>query len=164
MDKKELESKKLSELKEIAKTLGINKAETLKKADLVAAIAGDAPKAVEAATQTPENEGEKRKRTRTIKTEVVQEPANLFQQAPEKVAEVEVKAEETPIVSEQKEQKPFVKPNKPNPRPNNPNQQRPGRNLLDEIRKPAETIPTKSYASSNFTSGTFCSCCGRRFC
>ena len=155
MDKKELESKKLSELKEIANTLGIDKAETLKKAELVSAIVGNNSSSEKVVVNEPAIEGEKRKRVRTIKTTVVQEPANLFQQTtPKAVEKVEVadtilpetiaQPEVAPVVEAQepREQKPFVKPNKPNPRPanTNPNQQRPGRNLLDEIRKPQENL------------------------
>ncbi len=155
MDKKELESKKLSELKEIANTLGIDKAETLKKAELVSAIVGNNSSSEKVVLNEPTIEGEKRKRVRTIKTTVVQEPANLFQQiTPKAVEKVELadtilpetiaQPEVAPVVEAQepREQKPFVKPNKPNPRPanTNPNQQRPGRNLLDEIRKPQENL------------------------
>jgi transcription termination factor Rho len=155
MDKKELESKKLSELKEIANTLGIDKAETLKKAELVSAIVGNNSSSEKVVVNEPAIEGEKRKRVRTIKTTVVQEPANLFQQTtPKAVETVEVadtilretiaQPEVASVVEAQepREQKPFVKPNKPNPRPANPNpnQQRPGRNLLDEIRKPQENL------------------------
>jgi transcription termination factor Rho len=155
MDIKELESKKLSELKEIANTLGIDKAETLKKAELVSAIVGNNSSSEKVVVNEPAIEGEKRKRVRTIKTTVVQEPANLFQQiTPKAVEKVEVadtilpetiaQPEVATVVEAQvqREQKPFVKPNKPNPRPanTNPNQQRPGRNLLDEIRKPQENL------------------------
>ena len=155
MDKKELESKKLSELKEIANTLGIDKAETLKKAELVSAIVGNNSSSEKVVVNEPAIEGEKRKRVRTIKTTAVQEPANLFQQTiPKAVEKVEVadtilpetiaQPEVATVVEAQvqREQKPFVKPNKPNPRPanTNPNQQRPGRNLLDEIRKPQENL------------------------
>jgi transcription termination factor Rho len=167
MDIKELESKKLSELKEIAKTLGINKAETLKKADLVAAITGGASSALPTEEKTTAAEdGEKRKRTRTIKTTIVQEPANLFQQEAPKAVEAvtETKSEVAPIVEaevapvveaqEKREQKPFVKGNKPNPRPANPNQQRPGRNLLDEIRKPQENVVKNEADSANTVEGT----------
>ncbi|MEY4522494.1 MAG: hypothetical protein RIT10_1679, partial [Bacteroidota bacterium] len=167
MDIKELESKKLSELKEIAKTLGINKAETLKKAELVAAITGGTSYALPTEEKTTATEdGEKRKRTRTIKTTIVQEPANLFQQEAPKAVETvtETKSEVAPIVEaevapvveaqEKREQKPFVKGNKPNPRPGNPNQQRPGRNLLDEIRKPQENVVKNEVDSANTVEGT----------
>lgn len=167
MDIKELESKKLSELKEIAKTLGINKAETLKKAELVAAITGGNSSTVPTEEKTTATEdGEKRKRTRTIKTTIVQEPANLFQQEAPKAVEAvtEIKSEIAPIVEvevapvveaqEKREQKPFVKGNKPNPRPGNPNQQRPGRNLLEEIRKPQENAVKNEADSANTVEGT----------
>lgn len=159
MDIKELESKKLSELKEIAKTLGINKAETLKKADLVAAITGGDSSALPTEEKTTATEdGEKRKRTRTIKTTIVQEPANLFQQEVPKAIEVvsESTSEAAPVVEaqEKREQKPFIKGNKPNPRPGNPNQQRPGRNLLEEIRKPQENVVKNEADSVNTVEGT----------
>ena len=40
MDKSELQSKKLPELRELAKAIGVDGAETLKKADLVDQIIG----------------------------------------------------------------------------------------------------------------------------
>lgn len=76
MDKTELQSKKLPELKTLAKAIGIKGFEKLKKADLIDAIAtsgnSDAPQAKEsAATETPR----KRKRVRAIPTESKEQPS-----------------------------------------------------------------------------------------
>jgi outer membrane biosynthesis protein TonB len=60
MDVKELESKTVAELKELAKELGVPGISTMKKADLVAAIAGasDAPAPEPEVEAVPESEVE----------------------------------------------------------------------------------------------------------
>lgn len=81
MDKKELQSKKLPELKTLAKAIGVEGFEKLKKADLVDAIAGsgksEAPQAKESsATETPASDtARKRKRVRAIPTEAKAQPS-----------------------------------------------------------------------------------------
>jgi len=105
MDKKDLESKKLPDLKEIAKTIGLKNFETLKKADLVNAILNDTPlkakpkvKSVAKAIPTAETATDnKPKRARTIKKIVVKEEVqtNLFEKD-----KVETVIPETAIVPE----------------------------------------------------------------
>ncbi len=68
MDIKELEGKKLPDLREIAKAMGIKKVEGFKKAELIEAISKDASQQV---TKTADEASapEKRKRTRVAKEE-----------------------------------------------------------------------------------------------
>ncbi len=81
MDKTELQSKKLPELKTLAKANGLQGFEKMKKADLVDAIAGsgkpDAPQAKE--SQTTESQvtetSRKRKRVRAIPADAKEQPS-----------------------------------------------------------------------------------------
>lgn len=119
MDKKELESKKIADLRAIAQTLGIPSAETLKKGEIIAAITGDSStETVSESTSTEETtEKPKRKRTRMVITE---EQTALFSAAPAEV------------ISEEKS------PEKPNQEEDKPK----GRNLLDLAKK--QPIEAKS--------------------
>ena len=100
MDKTELQSKKLPELKTLAKAIGVEGFEKLKKADLVDAIAGsgksDAPQSKESqATETQASEtARKRKRVRAIPAESKPQPS-LF-----KSDDTPTRAPETKTVSE----------------------------------------------------------------
>ena len=85
MDKKELEGKKLSELRELAKYKGISDVESLKKAGLISLLTtqGSTETAVIAtkseATETePIDERPKRKRTRVDGAEIVKKQGSLF--------------------------------------------------------------------------------------
>jgi transcription termination factor Rho len=115
MNKEELESKKLSDLRVIAKTFGIEDADTLKKADLVARITGS--ESSESNTVTAESSAdtrEKRKRKQITVNEPVKGQPSLFStddtKAPieaEVTPKAEVKAEpiesvvvETPVSSD----------------------------------------------------------------
>ena len=62
MNKEELESKKLSDLRVIAKTFGIEDADTLKKADLVARITGSESASNDGPAESSTDAREKRKR------------------------------------------------------------------------------------------------------
>lgn len=77
MDKKDLESKRLPDLKVIAKSIGLKGFETLKKADLVSAIleGSTSEPSVKSSEKKEEAEkpAEKPKRTRTIKKVIVAE-------------------------------------------------------------------------------------------
>jgi transcription termination factor Rho len=79
MDIKELEGKKLPDLREIAKAIGIKKVESLKKAELIEAITASS-----AESKKPESSEtastEKRKRIRVVKDDTVAEnpPKDLF--------------------------------------------------------------------------------------
>jgi len=145
MDKKDLESKKLPDLKEIAKTIGLKGFETLKKADLIGAIVNgesktatttkvvEEKKAVQEVIVEKSEPVEKPKRARTIKKVVVSEESqqDLFEK--EKTVElvkpiqkvvksiVVEENEKTITVSTEKlpegEKKVFVKRPKPNPHP-----------------------------------------------
>lgn len=127
MDKKDLESKKLPDLKEIAKAIGITNFETLKKAELIEKIvSGDLPQEkttkatpkakeikVSAEKQNEVIPDEKPKRARTIKKVIIAEEstevqADLF--ATTEKPEVETKVDEVKNSQPQK-------PNKPNPHP-----------------------------------------------
>lgn len=128
MDKKELESKSLSDLRVIAQSLRITNAENLKKADLIKAITGDA---IETSSEKKvENDGEAKKKRTRIK---VIEPSNeaqteLFEEpAPKEVQKV-VKA---PKVSQAEKPKPAAKvEEKAN---NDEGKESKGRNLLDIV-------------------------------
>ena len=87
MDVKELESKKVAELKEMAKELGITGLSSMKKADLVAAIAGasDAPASTSAKASVD-------------KPEPVVEAAPEAEVAPEPIPEPEPAPEPEPVV------------------------------------------------------------------
>ena len=118
MDKTELQSKKLPELKTLAKAIGIEGFEKLKKADLVDAInvsgKTDAPQATE--TKTVEST-RKRKRVRAIPTEKKEQPS-LFKtdvtpaadSNPEKT--VDTKSSEEPKEPSKPVRRPVVKKDK----------------------------------------------------
>ena len=74
MDKSELQSKKLPELRELAKAIGVDGAETLKKADLVDQIIGQ-PSSETSAEDKPKK---KRIRKRVISEEGEKETKDLF--------------------------------------------------------------------------------------
>jgi len=107
MDKNDLESKKLPELRELAKMLGIEGTDTLKKPELIDKIAGDS-------TSDGSDDNPKRKRTRKkvmmdseIAVESVKPQASLFD------AEDAPKSESAPVVK----QKPVIRPEKSNNKP-----------------------------------------------
>ena len=89
MDVKELESKKVAELKEMAKELGITGLSSMKKADLVAAIAGasDAPEPEPVVEAAPE-------------AEVAPEPAPEPEPAPKPAPKPDPAPEPEPKVKE----------------------------------------------------------------
>ncbi|MGB0915524.1 MAG: Rho termination factor N-terminal domain-containing protein, partial [Crocinitomicaceae bacterium] len=89
MDKNELESKKIAELREIAKTSGLEGFESMKKAELVSSLtkSTDAP---------AEDDKPKRKRTRKkVMAETTEEAPTLFEDKKEEKVEA-VKSEEKP--------------------------------------------------------------------
>ena len=147
MDKAELESKKLSDLREIAKTIGIENIDALKKADLIAKITSGTETA---APETPSStERPKRKRT-VADVKVAEQQPNLFEAtatATEVTEDVNTPAAtketvvEVPAASNKKK---FTE------RP-----ERPGRNLLDIVKTPTENteekvegVPTETAASN----------------
>ncbi|MBI1836260.1 MAG: transcription termination factor Rho [Flavobacteriia bacterium] len=91
MDKKELESKKLPDLKEIAKSIGINNYETLKKAELIDKIIAE-PQSV--------GKGIESKTTKTVKTKETK-----VVEAIKEVKEVKVKTNKPTVVKEEAEKK-----------------------------------------------------------
>ena len=128
MDKKDLESKRLPDLKVIAKSIGLKGFETLKKADLVSAIlegstSEPSVKSSEKIKEEAEKPAERPKRTRTIKKVIVAEepPKETLEvkktdkaepSKPEEINEVK------PSEIDSKTEKPaFVKRTKPNPHP-----------------------------------------------
>ena len=93
MDIKELEGKKLSDLREIAKSVGIDKPESFKKAELISAIAGGSETKEAKETPTPSNDDKaKRKRTRVEKTDV--EQVSLFSEAKKPIVKETVEPKE----------------------------------------------------------------------
>ena len=68
MDRKTLETKKISELRTIAQTLGIENSETLKKSELLSKIAGDAPVQVESIKEIESADVKEVKTARPAKT------------------------------------------------------------------------------------------------
>ena len=110
MDKKALEDKKLSDLREIAKTIGIENADSLKKPELIAKITGES-------TETSETVEKVRKgRPKKVESaEAVSEQPSLFEKEDVKV-EVESTVQE--------------------PRSEKPKRGRTGRNLLEVATTP----------------------------
>ncbi len=78
MDKKELQSKKLPELKDLAKAIGVEGSEKMKKAELVAAISGDTPSTEGAKSSEESTSKPKRKRKRVIAEEEEKDQGSLF--------------------------------------------------------------------------------------
>jgi transcription termination factor Rho len=134
MDKKDLESKRLPDLKVIAKSIGLKGFETLKKADLINAIIGGSTpqpsvESTENSKEKVEKAVEKPKRARTIKKVIVAEEAPKVTLEDKKTNKVETtdkvettKTEETNTdktsdVEPKSEKTAFVKRTKPNPHP-----------------------------------------------
>ena len=162
MDKKELESKKLSELRDLAKTKGISDVESLKKAGLISLLTTqDSSESSEKVTKTEAiitdkiEERPKRKRTRVEGAEIVKKQGSLF--AAQEVVQEQNNPTETvqavaekmdPIIQQeiiletvaaveevQNETKKVAPFTSEKPQKNIPQKQ--GRNLLDIIKKPA---------------------------
>jgi transcription termination factor Rho len=95
MDKKDLEGKKVAELREIATASGISGADAMKKAEIIEKLAGSTKSDENAET---EEEAPKRKRTR--KKVMTDNPSNeqgeLFKTPAEIKAEAKIKAPEVP--------------------------------------------------------------------
>jgi transcription termination factor Rho len=147
MDKAELESKKLSDLREIAKTIGIENIDALKKADLIAKItSGTETTAAETPSST---ERPKRKRT-VADAKVAEQQPNLF----EATAPVTEVTQDVNTPAETKETVVEV-PAASNKKKFTERPERPGRNLLDIVKTPAENteekvegVPTETAASN----------------
>jgi len=150
MDKAELESKKLSDLREIAKTIGIENIDALKKADLIAKITSGTETA---APETPSStERPKRKRT-VADAKVAEQQPNLFE-ATAPVTEVTEVTEDVNTPAATKETVVEV-PAASNKKKFTERPERPGRNLLDIVKTPAENteekvegVPTETAASN----------------
>lgn len=87
MDKKELEGKKVADLREIAKAAGITDAATMKKGDIINRLlsgAGDSESGSSSSSEGDQESGTKRKRTRrkVMAEETVDQP-NLFNDSAE---------------------------------------------------------------------------------
>jgi len=133
MNKEELESKKLSDLRVIAKTFGIEDADKLKKPELVARMTSS--DSVEASVENTTDTREKRKRKQITVNEPVKGQPSLFS-----TEEIKAPAEE---VNTPKEKITFVEPimevEKPIVEKDKAKKTRPGRNLI-EIAKPVEEV------------------------
>jgi len=161
MDKKDLESKKLSDLRVIAVAAGIENADTYKKAELINQLTGNASDVSSAPVKTeitPEVSTEssedkpKRKRTRVEKVEIGKKQPSLFSEEkisvvaePVEIVEdkaliIEAKAPEVvaPAAEEVKAEAPVKKQQGPKNRPERTD--RPGRNLLEIIKTPSEKV------------------------
>ena len=128
MDVKELESKTVSELKEMAKEAGISGISSMKKADLVSALAKGAPAPeAEPAKKPPVQEAvpaqEAQEEEPVPAQEAQEEEAGPAPEAPEKEAgpAQETPVEEPPAPEEGPEEKPAPeKKAKPSPEPPKP--------------------------------------------
>jgi transcription termination factor Rho len=155
MDKKDLESKKLSDLRVIAAAAGIEKADTYKKAELINQLTGNAPEAPsvpvksEVTAEVPEAAAEdkpKRKRTRVEKVEIGKKQASLFTDEKTTIVTetIEIVEDKAPIIETKApvqeevtvEEIKTVAPVKQHQGPKN----RPGRNLLEIIKAPVEKV------------------------
>jgi transcription termination factor Rho len=110
MDKKDLEGKKVAELRELANASGISGADAMKKADIIESLAG----ITESKEITEADDAPKRKRTRKkVMTEKsTEEQGELFKTAAEVKADAKVKAEQeekAPEVKAEVEATPEVK-------------------------------------------------------
>ena len=145
MDKKDLESKRLPDLKVIAKSIGLKGFEALKKADLINSIIGGSTpqpsvKSAENSKDKVEKPAEKPKRARTIKKVIVAEETKT--EDPQKELFKDKPAEKTEAVNEtlnsdqeKNSEKPaFVKRTKPNPHPSKlaKNKERPSKEAVIE--------------------------------
>ncbi len=130
MDKKELESKKLSDLKVIATSIGIENAEKLKKAEIIELIVS--ANQTEGSSSQPADES-KRKRTRVRTSNVKTEQPALFSD------EVESKGSEDKKTESAKEE---VTPEKST-------HERKGRNLLEIAAKKTEEPKSETPSSEN---------------
>jgi transcription termination factor Rho len=144
MDKKDLERKKLSDLREIAKTIGISDADTLKRPELLSAILGgsssentspnvpqsDPVQEVAEAVQDKTQDKPQRKR---IRREETPQPS-LFQEKP-----VEYNKPEETIAETPREETQEAKPEKSTQSP-----KKGGRNLLDLAQKGEGHIETSA--------------------
>jgi transcription termination factor Rho len=156
MDKKELEGKKLSELREIASSKGIEKIETFKKAELISFLITEASpsqkqdaKQEESTTDRP-----KRKRTRLEQSEIVQKQPSLFTDNTEKsnpIQEMELADAApavTPIVNQNTQPSKIAevteKPIEKSGMPEKKRTAKPGRNLLEISKAPAQKEVTTS--------------------
>jgi len=136
MDKKLLESKKLSDLRVIAQSIGIANIESYKKPELIALIIGDksSTETIEETASTTTQEV-KKKRARIDRTNENKVQVTLFENKEEvennNVEKIEASIEDVkpaPAVEE------IVNKNQKR-KPENPNKQRIGRNLLEEATK-----------------------------
>jgi transcription termination factor Rho len=140
MDKAELESKKLSDLREIAKTIGIENTDALKKADLISAInngANNEPGPV-LIGDTISAERPKRKRT-VIDSKAAEQQTELFEAKSPVITEItETINPLEPIAEIDTELSTVANKEKFTERP-----ERPGRNLLDIAKTPVESTEEK---------------------
>jgi transcription termination factor Rho len=159
MDKKDLERKKLSDLREIAKTIGISDADSLKRPELLSAILGgtssedssstttQATTVQENAEVTPDKTQDKPQRKR-IRREETPQPS-LFQEKP---TEYEVPVE---AVVETAAEAPSEESRENQPEKRAHATKKGGRNLLDLAQKSEgqidETAPTEAPAEANIT-------------
>lgn len=105
MDIKELESKKLPDLREIAKSIGLKKVESYKKADLITAIVSEGqeaegkPSSSEESSAATEEPKTRRKRIRVTEPASTTEQTNLFE---EEATSNESETSEAPVEEEVK--------------------------------------------------------------
>ncbi len=171
MDNKNLESQKLSDLKEMAKNLGIEKAETFKKAELITLIESKNVTAEVISTTETAEDRPKRKRTRVELAEPISKKPSLFKtnevvpsaiKDEEKTEEAPIAAKtvvEIPVVSEiavKVNELPFDQPadvikEEPTKVEKTPVNKpvRPGRNLLEEKNNLVKAEVTDESVESN---------------
>jgi transcription termination factor Rho len=144
MDKKDLERKKLSDLREIAKTIGISDADSLKRPELLSMILGGASTVgkVVAAAETPSEIEETvvsqdKPHRKRIRREEAPQPS-LFSEKPTQVNE------ETEGYPTQREQNPEIVAEQSNNAP-----KKGGRNLLDLAQKGANQEVTSLAPGSS---------------
>jgi transcription termination factor Rho len=144
MDKNDLESKKLPELRDLAKMLGIEGTETYKKPELIEAIAGDS-------NSNDSDDSPKRKRTRkkvmtdskeTVKEEVKPQ-TSLFTDSADKTKKVEPKAETESVEEIEKAEKTAPNPKK------KPVHAKPAGRKLQEIAKNTSTEPNDTATETS---------------
>jgi transcription termination factor Rho len=93
MDKKDLEGKKVAELREIATASGISGTDAMKKAEIIEKLAGSTKSDDNAETEEEETPKRKRIRKKVMTEKSTEEQGELFKTAEEVKAEAKIKAE-----------------------------------------------------------------------
>ncbi|MFZ9027606.1 MAG: transcription termination factor Rho [Crocinitomicaceae bacterium] len=140
MNKSELQSKKIADLREIAKAAGIANADELKKPEIIQLLTTDSEGSDENAEKSEDDEDRpKRKRKRVVKPEDNNDQPELFEK--EKKAESDVKpAEEKKEVTEKPREQKQHQQNRNHDKPDNRNNRNKNRHQQNKDEKNDEEM------------------------